>query len=120
MNRIEKMASKVAQNIVAEQDMTLEQLRGGWHMTPRFPSGRNFVLLVKSGVYVRGPYGSMDFRGPIPYHHMFLELGLHNAPDEVQDAFKYYGGDYLKLLGDLEGTGEYFVKRIQWRSTTLV
>jgi hypothetical protein len=111
MGRLDIIASRVANRVTAEGDTTLEQLRGNWGLSPRFPSGRNFIL-TKNGVYVRGPYGSEDFRGPIAHHHLFLELGLSNAPDEVRDAFDYFGGNYMDLLEKLEKTGKYFVKRI--------
>ena len=117
MNKISRIADKVAKTVEADfseiDDATLDQLKDldGWSLSPKFPSGRNFIL-TKEGVFVRGPYGAETFRKVANIRHAIMELGIGDAPEMVQHAFKYFTGSYMLLLDRLMKSGEYHAKKI--------
>ena len=80
--------SRYKESAMNQNEMTLYDLQDGWSLSPRFVNGISFIL-TRNGLYKRNPYGSETFR-EIRMRDVKLELGLVNAPQEVQDAFDYF------------------------------
>lgn len=110
MNEIR--ASRIAKSIVADyRDATLEDLKGGVQFVPVFAGGKSFIITADGGIYVRGPYGSADFRRIDAIRHAVMELGLSDYEDASR-PFLYFGGNYQKLIQDLISSKKFHVKRI--------
>jgi hypothetical protein len=102
---------KISREIVSDyRDVTLEDLRGGIEFIPKFHNGKSFIV-ASEGIYVRGPYGSENFRQIESVRNMVLELGIRGE-EEVMECFLKYGGNLNQLKRDLKETGKFGMKEI--------
>ena len=105
VNRVAKELLLLAKDVMADWgDATLNDLAGGTEFVPNFHGGKSFVV-THNGIYVRGPYGSENFR-LIAIRHAVLELGLRGE-DEAVSAFHDCGGNMNNLIRDLKATGKF-------------
>ena len=107
-----KKLLRLAKSVMAFRELSLDELKGAVQFSPKWISGKNFFILERPGaIYVRGPHGAEYFR-EARWRDRYMELGLRDAPQEVQDAFSYFGGNYGKLIRELAKTKAFHMKRI--------
>ena len=106
---------RLAKLLSSAKELSLDDLKGSIEFSPKYISGKNFwVMASPGGIFVRGPHGAEYFR-EIRWRDRSGELRLSGAPQEVLDAFDYYGGNHRKLIKALSRSGAFHTKRMASR-----